>query len=98
MLPDKKERAGGPARLHQFERRYPRTLTLENESTTRLGVGFPNAVAGRKMVKIIMLSSLGNNFCEFSGAEITRYDSTRPLASTKVSTTIDSSVGSPSCI
>src|SRR3954462_3291550 len=90
-----RQTAGEDARGHTRQV-YPRTLTLEKESTTRLGVGFPNAVAGLKTVKINMLSILVRSFCAFSGAEITRYDSTRPFASTRVSSTMDSSFGIPS--
>src|ERR1035437_10085338 len=52
------------ARLH-----YPLTCTLENDSTTRLAVGWPKAVAGWKVVKISMFFSCGKMSSAFSGAD-----------------------------
>jgi hypothetical protein len=43
---------------------YPLTLIFENESTARPAVGMPIEVAGRKVVKMSMFFTCGNNSCE----------------------------------
>ena len=51
---------------------YPRTLILENDNTACPGVGRPIDIAGRNVVKISILFTSGNSFCEPPGSEMIR--------------------------
>jgi hypothetical protein len=48
---------------------YPRTLTRENDNTARDEIGLPIDMAGRKVVKINILFTCGNNCCDSFGSE-----------------------------